>query len=120
MYFTIPQEAPSTPVLSLDALDAYQRLRRHALALARLSSSFTREASLVTDAYLRALTVAETADWADLVAAADQLVRHSESVDSILHLDLAATSAHDFFAQLVRENADLLNADLLEEACAVA
>lgn len=108
MYFTIPAAPPSTPRLSPEAHEAYQRLRRQADALAGISASFASEALAVSQAYARALRGGGTESWASFAAAAASLVEHSESVDSILHLDERRRSATDFFAQIAQENRDLL------------
>lgn len=108
MYFTIPKGAPSTEALSPDALGSFQRLRQHAVTLGSLSASFLTEAEAVTDSYVTALTRGDRNAWSTFVADAASLVRHSESVDSIVHLDARERAAHDFFAQITRENDDLI------------
>ena len=108
MYFTIPKGAPSTETLSPDALGSFQRLRQHAVALGSLSASFLTEAQAVTDSYVAALSRGDRDAWSAFVADAASLVRHSESVDSIVHLDARERAAHDFFAQITRENDDLI------------
>jgi len=108
MYFTIPEGTPSTEALTPDALGAFRRLRQHAVALGGLSASFLTEAQAVTDSYALALTAGGRDSWARFVADAASLVRHSESVDSIVHLDTRERAAHDFFAQITRENDDLI------------
>src|ERR1700681_4954681 len=107
MYFTIHGDHPSTS-LSSDALGSHQRLRQHAVLLARLSASFTTEANAVADAYARALAGGGGESWASFLAAAATLVRHVESLDSLLHLNSRERAAYEFFAQIVRENDDLL------------
>jgi S-methylmethionine-dependent homocysteine/selenocysteine methylase len=116
MYFTIPTASPSTPTLSPEAHDSYQRLRSQASALAGISASFTNEALAVTEAYVRALQSGSLESWASFTAAADSIVRHSESVDPILHLDERRRAASDFFAQIARENGDLLAAGAVSAA----
>ena len=108
MYFTIPKGSPSTDALTPDALGSFRQLRQHAAALGSLSASFSTEAEAVTDSYVAALTRGDRDDWATFVADAASLVRHSESVDSIVHLDARERAAHDFFAQIARENDDLI------------
>jgi len=108
MYFTIPKGAPSSEALTPDALGSFQRLRQHALALGGLSASFLTEAQAVTESYVAALSSGDRAAWSSFVSDAASLVRHSESVDSILHLDGRERAAHDFFAQITRENDDLI------------
>jgi hypothetical protein len=108
MYFTIPKGASSTEALTPDALGSFQRLRQHAAALGNLSASFLTEAEAVTDSYVRALSGGDRSAWASFVSDAASLVRHSESVDSIVHLDARERAAHDFFAQITRENDDLI------------
>src|SRR5271170_99492 len=104
MYFTIPKGAPSTGALTPDALGSFQRLRQHAVALGSLSATFLTEAEAVADSYVEALAGGDRDAWATFVSNAASLVRHSESVDSILHLDGRERAAHDFFAQITREN----------------
>jgi hypothetical protein len=94
--------------LSPDALGSFRQLRQHAVALGSLSASFADEANAVTDSYVLALTAGGRDAWAAFVADAASLVRHSESVDSIVHLDQRERAAHDFFAQIARENDDLI------------
>lgn len=109
MYFTIPTPEPSTSSpLTPEALGAYQRLRQEASVLASLSASFASEARAVTDAYLDALAGGDFAVWAAFVRAADSLVRHSNDIDTIVQLDPRERAAYDYFAQIARENADLL------------
>jgi hypothetical protein len=108
MYFTIPKGTPSTGALTPDALGSFQRLRQHAVALGGLSASFLTEAEAVTESYVQALAGGDHDAWATFVSNAASLVRHSESVDSILHLDGRERAAHDFFAQITRENDDLI------------
>ena len=110
MCFTIDGGLPSTSPLTPDALDAYQRLRREALALADLSASFASEARVVADTYVEALAGGDRDAWTSFVRAADSLVRHSDDVATIVQLDSRERSAYDFFAQIARENADLLAA----------
>jgi len=108
MYFTIPKGVPSTETLTSDALGSFQRLRQHAAALGNLSASFQTEAQAVAESYVLALSHGDREAWAMFVADAASLVRHSESVDSIIHLDGRERAAHDFFAQITRENDDLI------------
>lgn len=108
MYFTIPKGTPSIDGLTADALGAFQRLRQHAVALGNLSASFLTEAHAVTDSFALALSRGDRDAWAAFVSDAALLVRHSESVDSIVHLDGRERAAHDFFAQITRENSDLI------------
>jgi hypothetical protein len=108
MYFTIPKGAPSSEALTSDALGSFQRLRQHAAALGSLSASFQSEAEAVTESYVLALSQGDRDAWATFVSDAASLVRHSESVDSIVHLDGRERAAHDFFAQITRENDDLI------------
>jgi hypothetical protein len=108
MYFTIPKGAPSTGALTPDALGSYQRLRQHAATLGSLSASFLTEAEAVTESYVAALSLGDRDAWSSFVADAASLVRHSESVDSIVHLDARERAAQDFFAQITRENDDLI------------
>jgi len=108
MYFTIPTASPSTPTLSPEAQESYRRLRGQAAALGSISASFTTEAAAVSDAYARALQSGSRESWASFAAAADSIVRHTESVASILSLDERRLAASDFFAQIARENSDLL------------
>jgi hypothetical protein len=108
MYFTIPKGTPSIDALTLDALGSFRQLRQHAATLGSLSASFSNEAEAVTDSYVLALTAGGRDAWATFVADAASLVRHSESVDSILHLGARERAAQDFFAQIARENEDLI------------
>lgn len=108
MYFTIPKGAPSIEPLTPDAVGSFRQLRQHAVSLGSLSASFADEAEAVTDSYVLALTRGDREAWAAFVADAASLVRHSESVDSIVHLDARERAAHDFFAQITRENDDLI------------
>lgn len=108
MYFTIPKGAPSIDPLTPDALGSFRQLRQHAAALGSLSATFENEAQAVTDSYVLALTAGGRDAWATFVADAASLVRHSESVDSIVHFDARERAAHDFFAQIARENDDLI------------
>jgi hypothetical protein len=110
MYFTIPAAQPSTPTLSPEAYEAYQRLRRQAAALGGISASFASEAIEITHAYARALQSGGPEAWASFTAAAASIVEHSESVDAILHFNDRRRAASDFFAQIARENSDLLSA----------
>lgn len=110
MYFTINAVPPSSPapLLSLEALDSYRRLHREAEVLAGLSASFAAEAETVSGAYLVALAAGSPQAWATFVAAADSLVRHYDTVGSILKLSARERAAYDFFAQIACENDDLL------------
>jgi hypothetical protein len=110
MYFTIPAAPPSTPTLSPEAQEAYQRLRRQAAALGGISASFAGEALAITQTFARALQSGSPEAWASFAAAAASIVEHSESVDAILHFDDRRRAASDFFAQIARENSDLLSA----------
>jgi hypothetical protein len=116
MYFTISAPPPSTPALSPEAYEAYQRLKRQASALAGISASFAGEARTVTRSYARALRSGSADAWASFTAAAASIVEHSESVDPILHLDDRRRAASDFFAQIARENNDLLSAGAFSAA----
>jgi hypothetical protein len=115
MYFTIPAAPPSTS-LSPEAHEAYLRLRRQAAALGGISASFASEAAAITNAYGRALRSGNPEAWASFTAAAASIVEHSESVDAILHLDDHRRAASDFFAQIARENSDLLSAGAFSAA----
>jgi hypothetical protein len=97
MYCTISHEEPSSTTLVPEALEAYLRLRLHARSF---PAHLTAEAQAVTDAFARALAGGADGSWAAFVAAAAALVRRSD-----------AGTARDFFAQIVRENGDLLTAD---------
>lgn len=110
MYFTISHEEPSRPALAPEAQDAYRRLRRHALSL---SASVAGEAEAATEAFARALASGTDESWAAFVAAAAALVRRSESVAPSLHPGSEARAAREFFAQIIRENGDLLAIDAL-------
>ena len=116
MYCTIADEPPSIAPLSPDALASFQQLRRHALALASVSASFTSEAAAVADAYASALLGGSPESWASFVRAADSLTRHSEGIAAIVHLNPRERAACDFFAQIARENADLLAPELFSAA----
>ncbi len=94
--------------LTSDALGSFGRLRQYAAALGSLSASFQTEAQAVTESYVLALSKGDQEAWATFVSDAALLVRHSESVDSIVHLDARERAAHDFFAQITRENDDLI------------
>ncbi|MGA3036545.1 MAG: hypothetical protein ABSE64_03590 [Vulcanimicrobiaceae bacterium] len=78
------------------------------MALGGLSASFLTEAEAVAESYVQALSAGDRDAWATFVSNAASLVRHSESVDSIVHLDGRERAAHDFFAQITRENDDLI------------
>lgn len=108
MYFTIPTTPVSTPPLPLDAHESFQRLRWNAEALAGVSASFATEASAVARAYARALQTGDNEAWASFVAAAASIAEHGESVDALLHFEPRRRDAYDFFAQIARENDDLL------------
>ena len=108
MYFTIPGDQTSITPLSPEALGAYQRLRQEAKILGDLSASFAGEAQVVTAAFSDALTEGDARAWASFVRAADSLVRHSDDIAGIVQLDARERAAYDYFAQIARENADLL------------
>jgi len=113
MYFTIHAPVPSSPpglALPEEALGALGRLRQQASLLGGLSASFRTEAHSAVAAYALALTEESDASWRSFVSAAASLVRHAESVDEIVHLNLRERGALEFFAQIVRENEDLLDA----------
>ena len=107
MHFTIPVAPPSTPPLSVDALDSLGRLRRQASVLGGLSASFATEAKAATSAYADALCEDTLEAWSRFVGAAASLVAHAESVDEIVHLTEAERKALAFFNQIVVENGDL-------------
>jgi hypothetical protein len=111
MYFTISECPPSTPPLSPEAGEAHRRLRQHAVALAGLSERSAEEARASAEAYARALAQGSPESWAAFVAVAAVLVNRSLDADRPLGAEERA--ARDFFAQIVRENDDLLAADAL-------
>ena len=107
MYFTI---------IPPEALGAFQRLRHEATVLSTLSASVAAEAEAVTDRYARALAGGGQGAWASFISATATLVQHTEAVDPIVHLDARERVAHDYFEQITRENADLLNAEYVSAA----
>jgi hypothetical protein len=109
MYFTIDRPPTSTPSLSDEALGALGRLRQQAVALGGLSASFSSEAQSAVHAYAVALSGDSAEAWSAFVAAVDSLATHAESVDEIVRLNRREREALGFFAQIARENADLLD-----------
>jgi hypothetical protein len=97
--------------LPSDAREAHQRVSRHAVSLSALSASLATESLAVADAYARALAGSTLGAWVSFVAAAAVVARHSASVGTVVALTPRERDAADFFAQIVRENDDLLTTD---------
>jgi hypothetical protein len=104
----MPEPATSTGTLSLDARRSYETLGHNAELLGSLSASFSQEARHASDAYRQALTTSTPDAWAEFVAAADALTRHTADVASVVDLNAHERKARQFFEQIVTENADLL------------
>ncbi|HTA39470.1 MAG TPA: hypothetical protein VK760_10350 [Candidatus Acidoferrales bacterium] len=104
----MPEPVTSTGTLSPDARRSYETLGRNAELLGSLSASFSREARLASDTYRQALSTSTPDAWAECVAAADTLTRHTQSVISVVELNDHERKAREFFEQIVSENADLL------------
>ena len=102
--------------LAADALGSLQDLRRHALALGALSASLASETDEVADAYVSALAVGTPDCWTRFVVAAEAVVRHCQRLSAMLPLDAREQAARDFFAQITRENGDLLDATVYSAA----
>lgn len=112
MYFTIDSTSKQTSSLTSDAARSLSELARRARLLGLLSANAQRFAEEATRNYHAALfggSVAVPAEaWPRLVEAARQLVDVADSLAAIGRLRPAEREARAFFAQLVRENADLL------------
>ena len=111
MYFTIWADPESSPQLSPDAEAAFQRLRGHAFVLAALSTDCARAARTVTDRYRAALAAGRPEPWQPFVSAVSSLLRHSADAFPTLAPGARQHAADGFFDQIVRENADLLDAE---------
>jgi hypothetical protein len=103
----MPTQGTSIRELSLDARLSYETLRRNAELLGSVSASFTREAREASDAYRDALTTSTPDAWTHFVETADALVRHTQSVASVVPLSPNERQAYAFFEQIAGENADL-------------
>lgn len=108
MYCTISSLDPSRGELSADARRSLVELRAKARTLGTLAASLSRQADEVTRAYERALTEGSEAAWAAFVRSADGFATHGTSAVGLLHLGERERAAARFFANIVRENADLL------------
>jgi hypothetical protein len=113
MYFTICPDSKSTPSLTPEAQDAHQRLRGHALALAILSADCALDAQAAVDSYRAALAAGSPEPWQPFVAAVASLVRHSAVAFPTLSLGARERAAEAYFAQILHENADLLEPEAL-------
>ena len=111
MYCTIQTVVASTASLSTEALAAHRRLSRHAETLAGFSASFVGESLAVAEAYARALHVGGRDSWVAFVAAAAVVASHGASIASLIHFNSREQEAYEFFAEIVRENDDLLVGD---------
>lgn len=112
MYFTIDSNPRQTLALASDAARSLSELARHARSLGSLSANAKRFADEATRSYHAALfggTAGLPAEaWPRLVAAARGLVDLTDSLAAIGRLRPAELQARAFFAQLVRDNEDLL------------
>ncbi len=91
-----------------DARSAFGRLRSKARALAAASSPLEVLALGTTGAYFAALTEPAPETWTRLVLRAAALVDRAQTLSRTVALDAEQRAALEFFAAIVRENADLL------------